>query len=474
MQIVILLAFLISQVAQDIQTFPVSGIVLALAVATYLAGTTLLGLAGLRLSGRALQEPEAATGRTLRFRNRLSLVNQIWLLIGLAVILALGYRQWIDNVLRLSDVPLLGDLILLAPFFAGLILMWVLDYPFHRSIRRRLSENRVAVGRTPLPCWTRRQYVIFHVRHSLLFILVPVGLILLCLDTLHLYVYPLLPEGAWRDGVLIGGSLLCIALVFLLAPCLIVRIWKTTPLPPGPLRWNLEDLCRRLGVNFRELLIWQSDGVLANAAAMGLIGRVRYVLLSDALLNDMPKEHIRAIFAHELGHIRHHHIFYAGLFAMSSAMLCTSAAYGAAGLAKLPEWGESVLGLMLLGWVWATGFGFVSKRFERQCDVVGAWCAGLDRPPADPDETGVTPEGAAVFAAALEQVGELNGIPPGQRNWRHGRLGDRVEYVRTVLSRQKADRSVRRIQWLLWIALGAGLAAFLAMVLSAGPQATTL
>ncbi|MCD4823940.1 MAG: M48 family metalloprotease, partial [Phycisphaerae bacterium] len=320
------------------------------------------------------------------------------------------------------------------------------------------------------PCWSRWQYITFSLRHHVLFIAVPICLIILGVDIIKLYIFPLLGNGEGAKWAAACMILCVVGGVFLIAPLLVVKVWKTRPLPAGATRQSLEEMCRRMGVRYRNILVWISGGVLANAGAMGLISPVRYLLLSDALLSNSSPEHIRAIFAHEVAHIRQHHIFYSAMFAVSSILLCSFAAWGLISLCGLLPWpippvvaetAEATLMMVLLAGTWAWGFGFISKRFERQSDVIGAWTSGLGRPPSDAADTSIDPAGAEQFAGALEQVARLNGIPLRQRNWRHGRMADRIDYIRSLGnggSREPIDRLVRRIKILLWAGLILGVA----------------
>ena len=87
--------------------------------------------------------------------------------------------------------------------------------------------------------------------------------------------------------------------IFLASPVLLRRIWSTTPLPDGPLRTKLLKLCNRIGLRVAEILIWHTDGVMVNAAVVGLVPRMRYILLSDTLLEAMTEDEIEAVFGHE-------------------------------------------------------------------------------------------------------------------------------------------------------------------------------
>ena len=100
------------------------------------------------------------------------------------------------------------------------------------------------------------------------------------------------------------------ALVVLLAaagPVLVRPVSRRRPLPPGPLRARLEDLCRRAGRGGVELIEYETDGrgSRADAALAGAFGRPR-VLLSTRLLADYSHDEIAAVLAHELGHIINH------------------------------------------------------------------------------------------------------------------------------------------------------------------------
>src|SRR5205823_14715197 len=79
-------------------------------------------------------------------------------------------------------------------------------------------------------------------------------------------------------------------------------------------RARLDAICNRAGVRCRDVLLWRTHHSVGNAAVMGLLPRFRYVLLSDLLVESLPDEQISAVFAHEVGHIRHRHMVWYVLF----------------------------------------------------------------------------------------------------------------------------------------------------------------
>ena len=424
--------------------------------AGYLVVTAVLSHSGSVWGLRAMASGAESDRRATRRRAMLAVATRVWLIAGLAGLIMLGYGRWVMSGLRLGSWPLVGKAVVVAPFIVALLLNWLLEYPLHRASRRRLAESAVANGRRVPPGWTLGQFLGNNIRHQLLFIVAPIAIIVLLADVLDLYVYPMLPA-ATADYVVSAATIVCVCVVFLCVPFLIVRIWRTERLGDGPLRRDLEAVCRRLGLRFREILVWKSGGVIANAGVVGLLPAARYVLLSDALLADMSERHVRAIFAHEAGHIKHRHILFAVLFVLVAVAFSTIAAETIMVLVSLSIWHGEVLAMAFVAASFALGFGWVSRRFERQSDVMAAWVSSWDdHAPGEPDDT-VTPEGAAVFATAIERVAYLNGMQARAGNWRHGSVAWRLSYIRWLGSRGgsrcEIDRFIRRMKTAMLLAL---------------------
>ena len=485
MQIVVLIAFILTYTMLE---FPApawsEGWVWVPALIAYLSGAASITAAWTASGLRTLHEhgPSAPPTRGQRLLGRLRL---IWLVGGSAMVVYCGLGNWLEHYAdlpgtagrwQLGDIPMIGEWAMIAPFAAAITISWWLEYPYHDAARAEVSAPgpMAAPGDDapdPEPTfWTRGEFVVFNLRHHLLFILAPLSLIVLGHDLIELASYASwFPSGEiaekvnLRDIVQVGASVAWTAGVFICAPLVIVRIWNTRRLPDGPLRKRLEEMCRMLKFRFRDVLVWESGGVLANAGAMGVVAPVRYVLLSDALLDRMDSARVEAIFAHEAGHIVHHHIFFSGLFALASVTLVAALAHGLAVLMGLDEWSEMGLSAALLVATWAVGFGWISRRFERQSDVISAWVMSHALGDERIAEDCVTPVGAQVFAGALEQVGRLNGMNLDRFNWRHGSIAWRVNHVLSLGARggsiHEIGRTVRRIKRILIVAALAGLSA---------------
>ena len=433
-----------------------------------------------------------------RAARALATAAQAYLLAGVVGLMLAGWGHWLVSLVPWR-VPLLDEAASLAPFVAALLAYWAAMYPAEAAARRRLQEHAERAHRPAIPIWTLGQYLAFNLRHHLLFVLAPAALVLLAMDLLARLDTVLGPAAAG------GAALAAAGAVFVAAPSLIVRIWQTSPLADGPLRRRLEELCRILALAYRRLLVWHTGGVIINAGVMGLLGRVRYILLSDALLDNLDRHSVEAVFCHEAGHVAARHILYMILFTGALLTLLTYAAAALLAPLGLGQAQAELLAATPVGVAWLLSFGYLSRQFERQADVyaaavmstqeevapqalepVPAGSAGQagsaaeasaraevePRPPPAPARwrlirryprfTRLGGYGVAAFSTALLDVARLNGIPPRRWNFRHGSIHQRVEFLSRLLIQGQGtspvDRHIRRIKLVIWL-LVAGAAA---------------
>ncbi len=384
----------------------------------------------------------------------------------------------------------LDELVMLLPCFVATLLAWTILYPADRAVRQVALELRLWASVPARPVWRLASYLGFMLRHHILIVAVPMTLIVVANDFVNLYGQRMrMATGlVWADQVL----LVCIAgLVFLVAPVLLRYIWHTRPLPPGDLRTRLEALCARIGLTYHRILIWESDGMVVNAAVMGIIRPVRYILLSDGLLEMMDDRKIEAVFGHEAGHVKHRHMHFFLLFAVLSMLLV-------GGMVELVYqfWPEAlgsraimrdyaqVGAMVMIVLVWMFGFGAVSRRFEWQADLYGTRCvtaspedcqlpcfyhgtAAVTGPeiPPPPPQAAVCATAVNVFADGLHRIAVLNGIPPEARSWRHSSIANRIRrlksYALDPFQCRRLEREVAVIKAILLlgtlIGLGIGL-----------------
>jgi STE24 endopeptidase len=282
-------------------------------------------------------------------------------------------------------------------------------------------------------------------------------------------------------------------LALLLAPWFLRVMFQTERLPAGPMRARLEAAARRLQLRYSDILLWNTHGGVANAMVAGPLPWVRYIFLSDRLLDALPPDEVEAVFGHEAGHVRHGHFLYYLLFILLS--LVAIAGLWEAGLSValkgVPEsdlhessWEPwlAVPQVVIIGAYMFVTFGFLSRRCERQADLFGcravscadrACTAHSPETVLAPNGRGLCPTGIRTFIRALDRVAAVNGIsrrrPGWLQSWLHSTIARRVAFLEQVIGDPGiATRFQRRVGWVKWglvvvlaaVFLGLGFAGF--------------
>lgn len=414
------------------------------------------------------------------------------LLIHVASVLGLG---WLDAVRHaVANVILLDVIIVILPAVAGLMGTWWLFYPIERRIREALLIRRLDRGQPIHPMPSRWRYIWEQARIGLFLLLVPLLLIVGLAESIRSAATWIdAPEPAQRLIEL--ATLIAALCVFVIAPVLARLMLNVTPLPGGALREAMLEICRRHRVKVREILLWRTSGSMINAAVMGLVGRLRYVLITDALLESMSLDQVRAVMAHEVGHVRKHHMLWLVitliavlLFTAVIIELPLSAAHGM-GMITADSIGPWSIALLLTGQFVAllVIFGWISRRFERQADTFAVehlsrtW-RETDRDSHEPKEADkalemgdcervgsdrILPEAVATMCSALQSVAELNAIDPNRPSWRHGSIAWRQSYLHSLIGEPigtlPIDRTIRRIKLAAGIIVVSGIIGWLVM-----------
>lgn len=381
----------------------------------------------------------------------------------------------VRTVWRLDRWPLASELVILAPFFASLTAAWLALYPADRVIRRAAIEQRVLDGAAPRPVWSRGVYLAYKFRHQIAIIAVPMLVVLFAkhyIDTVR-YDVNRATRIPYAADLLVGAV---VSIVLFIAPLFIRYIWATRRLENGDLRDRLERQCDRVGLKYREILVWDSHGLIVNAAVMGFVAPIRFVLLSDGLIETMSPRQIEAVFGHEAGHVRHHHLQFFVVFSVLSMLVVGGILellnrYTAIGTGML-----QLVAMIATLVVWGAGFGWVSRCFERQADIFGVRAITADIDICSPDclihanpnasqalfAPGLCLAAAHVFGTTLQRIAELNGIPREAPSWRHGSIGSRCVLVHNLADHpqqlNRFDRKVTQLKAGLVILTAIGLA----------------
>jgi Zn-dependent protease with chaperone function len=371
-----------------------------------------------------------------------------------------------------------AELLLLLPFVGGLLLSWASFYDAEQAI------HNSAVPLFTRPFWTRWRYVIFHARQNLALLAAPV-LMLVFVKGLG----RLLPEAEANQWFPIG-SLAVLLAVFACLPWILRLVLGLQPLPAGPLRERLTAAARRLRFRCSDILLWNTHSGVANAMVVGVLPVPRYVVLSDRLISGLTDDELEAVFGHEVGHVKHYHMFYYLGFLFTSLVVLLMAAQLLADFAEVQwpllkpllrenHWTLIPFLSSLVLYIFVV-FGFLSRRCERQADIFGCRAVSCSQAdcPGHPTEASLQPEGRGLcatgirtFIQALEKVAHLNGIsrskPGWLQSWQHSTIAGRVEFLQRMLAdpglEPRFQRRVWQVKWALLLVLGALLAALLAI-----------
>jgi STE24 endopeptidase len=171
-------------------------------------------------------------------------------------------------------------------------------------------------------------------------------------------------------------------LVLVLYPVLIAPLFnKFTPMEDHSLAGKIRDLVEREGLRVKGIFRMDAGkrSRHTNAYLTGL-GKTRRIVLFDTLLEAHEEEEILAVLAHEIGHLKKHHMMKqliltgavsALLLYLASALMAWRGMYEAFGFSSETAY----VGLLLVGILWEpVGFFLsplamaLSRRFEKAAD----------------------------------------------------------------------------------------------------------
>lgn len=342
-----------------------------------------------------------------------------------------GWGRWI----------LVDDLLIIGPLVLPWLVSWGILFDMIEpappaaagSALRSRQDREIA----------RRRFVTNHVHFTFGIGLLPLLVVCGVSDV----VQTLAPD--WLLGRL-GFSVYALPLLALLVgyPWLLRVLWQMQPLPSGPTRRRLLEFANHQHIRLRNILLWDTHGQIANAAVTGIVPGWQSVFLTDTLLQQLDRDDLTAVFAHELGHASHRHVvkrILALLLPVSAGIVLATLVPWlvpsmASGLNEPPALGwHSGLGLagIALVLVYARfGLGWYSRQLEHQADD---WaCQRL---------------GGAYsqvrYVAVLRQLTE--GLPQGGEGWLHPGWASRERHLGQVFTDDDYARAFhRRLAMIGW------------------------
>ncbi|MBI3848287.1 MAG: M48 family metalloprotease [Planctomycetes bacterium] len=317
-----------------------------------------------------------------------------------------------------NDWPLVPEALAFAPFLTAFVATLEPSFQMQALLRPR--------------AWTFGEFVAFQLRGAT-FVLLPLAIMIALFDGVRASVtlrHWLAIFGYLEAAVLIVP----IAILFVSAPMLLRRVFGARPLPDGPLRTSLEAFARDVGFGFRDFLVLRTSGNVVNALIVGIVPRLRYVMFTDALLVNLSIAEIRAVLAHEIGHAKRFHLAIYVVFALTGIFLLLILVRFVFPLAPALFGEDRPLGwasmALFFAMFWGVGFGFLSRRLERDADIFGARAVG-DVP---------------LFVGTLERIARLAGNVRRIASWRYFSIERRVTFLeaaeRDPAELRRAHRSV--------------------------------
>jgi len=371
-----------------------------------------------------------------RFRRARQIHTALWLAVSVAILYGLRWPQIVRFNWRLEGLILVDDLLVLAPVLLPMILSWAAFY----EVDRVLQTFAPLEGEKPSPPTSRGQYVTLQLRHCLGLLLLPV-LGLVAVQDVAEWLMPDFVHGKYALAIYAPP----LVLLFAFFPTLLRYVWHTWPLAAGNLHDRLHAAAGRAGFRCRRILVWNTNGMLVNAAVAGFLPAHRYVFLTDGLLSQLTDEEIEAVFGHEVGHIRHRHLLLriVAMAAPVSLWFLAEQAFpqGIEHLRLLIAEGgmglQVPMGLLLLTAMISYGlviFGFYARLLEGQADLFG--CRTLD--------LGENRHAVDVFVSALEKLAACSGVDRNAASWQHASIARRVAFLHRATQDPQYERRFHR------------------------------
>ncbi|MBN1184561.1 MAG: M48 family metallopeptidase [Bacteroidales bacterium] len=226
--------------------------------------------------------------------DKLSFISSAISVTAIILMLFLSGFAFVDEISR----EITSNTILITLLFFG-ILMFTSDLigtPF------ALYDTFVIEEKYGFNKMTKRTFFLDKIKGWLLTGIIGGGLL-----ALVVYFYMLTKEMFW----IYTWLLITVFMIFMnmFYSSLIVPLFnKQTPLEEGDLRNEIEKFCQKVGFKLDNVYVIDGSkrSTKANAYFSGL-GPKKRIVLYDTLINDLTKEEIVAVLAHEIGHYKRKH-----------------------------------------------------------------------------------------------------------------------------------------------------------------------
>lgn len=345
-------------------------------------------------------------------------------------IFAFHFKYWLQMIPLLNRFMVLQGALALILFIAYLVTIWYFAYPAY------LFAFETEIKRV--------SFIFSNVKLNLP-IIFPWLFLTLFYDLLTHVPLPGLESFINKPAgqILFYTVFLSVLVIFL--PRFIKSWWGCKPFLPSGKVQELKDFLSEKGLKYRDLLKWPIfEGRIMTAGIMGIVSRYRYILVTEALMDILSLEEIKAVLAHEMGHAKYRHlilyvffifgylIFWFGLFDPEFYIILENYIYEKFTVNISEQtlfyliYTPSVLIPIILYFRFV--MGFFMRQFERQADLYSAKTMGSPR----------------YTVSSLEKIALLSGKIRDLPSWHHFSIKERVDYLSRTLEEPGLNRKHNR------------------------------
>lgn len=328
-----------------------------------------------------------------------------WLGLGVSVMCLAGFglARTLGSIPLLEQSMFLQAMILLAPGIAITLGTWSAEHCY--GVMLEYTDR--GFGNYCNTLWQ-----LF--RTGMAWLVGPVMLLLGMCDLIELM--PLSDTASeWVSGVAI------LLFVPLGLPWLIRHLFKTSALDKSTEQW-VRDLMDSAGLHRTRAVRWNTDGRSFNAMVAGFIPPLRTLLISDRLVDELPRDQIAMVVLHEAAHLRRRHV--------PLRLLCVLPAWGVGALvtriAAGASWGAAagtVVGILMTVLI----LRWIAYRTEYDADVQA--CKMAARIGGDITDVPASYEAACEsLSKALIRV-TFDHPAARKATWLHPGVADRVDWM---------------------------------------------
>ncbi len=344
-------------------------------------------------------------------------LNVLVILVLVVHIYVLDVKFYLGGIPGFVDSMTVSGLLGLGFYLLHLAIIWFFCHPYHQHIHHSLV--------------TRSHFVWGNVRFYLA-LLIPWLMFSLLLDGLQwipkTFHWTLLASELGQ--MLLFGVVLCAFIAY--SPWLMVRVWNCQPVPLTPVRSALEEFCQKHRFQLGGFLFWPIfSGDAITAGIVGILPRLRYILMTPAILRLLDTDELEAVTAHEMGHVRRFHIPFYLLFFLGYSLL----AYSLNDLillvllkqSTLLDWAlspesdlqtlfsivYSIPIVFLLVVYFRYVFGYFMRNSERQADLYALELIGHP----------------FTLSSSLEKIAIASGHSHDLPSWHHFSIRQRIEFL---------------------------------------------